>query len=68
MADGDPSLDGGLLGNARLGQCYENLDELKRQSTGMEAQSKESPEVADCRVKGERRFCMSLLKISFQVI
>jgi len=44
MADGDPSLDGGWLGE-RLGQCYESLGELNAAKYWFGRAIEENPQV-----------------------
>lgn len=44
MADGDPSLDGGYLGE-RLGQCYERMGELNAAKYWYRRAFEENPEV-----------------------
>jgi hypothetical protein len=44
MADGDPSLDGGWLGE-RLGQCYESLGELNAAKYWYGRAIEENPQV-----------------------
>ncbi len=44
MADGDPSLDGGYLGD-RLGECYEALGELAAAKYWFGRAVEENPEV-----------------------
>jgi hypothetical protein len=54
MADGDPSLDGGYLGE-RLGECYELLDDLHAAKYWYGRAVEENPEVRPGSVEARKR-------------
>ncbi len=60
MADGDPSLDGGWLGE-RIGQCYEHLGELNAAKYWYGRAIEENPQV--CLLAKERRAALARVAV-----
>jgi hypothetical protein len=54
MADGDPSLDGGYLGE-RIGQCYEALGDFAAAKYWYGRAVEENPEVRSASVAARKR-------------
>lgn len=54
MADGDPSLDGGYLGE-KLGECYEKTGDLHAAKYWYGRAVEENPEIRLVSVEGRKR-------------